>query len=385
MAFADRLDRSTFARYASMGPSFDRDAFESATVEPIVLAHFDEAVAAGLVKPVVGIANRDIRLPNAWNARIAGTSYEWASVLQWQLARLVLHWAIHAHVRGGGDGVDPETAIDEAYTSLCAAMDSGDLVGPRSHPLLPPNPAFDELQDSATGDRCRMSAKGWVPTIERFNRQRTCRDDLWVVLADVEADTLHSIEIDVPTGVLVLADCLPERIHKAIQSNAEAVIGDEIWGDSHSVGNARGRVALAELTARTSNVAEICTTNTSVAPFVDGDRIVVVNDFASGDSDDDAAVEGARRAGRFCCDRWTVLAADRSTLLGLMGRRGDPEKALSKWLSEQGDEVVVLDVTPGRWRVTFGEPLREDGGAEAAGIRSNADVWFAMERIDRSA
>lgn len=374
MAFADHLDLDTFVAFGTMGPGFTRDAFQRERIDPIVIAHLVDLRDAGSLAVIDGTENRDIRFADAWNAFLAGTEILWQNLLWNGLGDFVLVHAIKGNIDGESEGADPVRTMADAYALVCRLMDAGDLVGTTFHPAVKPKPHFDDLRCGKTGDRCRLVVEGWQPRLERFDRTA---QGYWVPLEAVAAPVVQTIEIDLPTGVLLMSDYLRmPGVHAELERRIDDAIGDDRYSDTYSVNSERGHIATTRLIAEVAHVLEVSTTNTMVAVHQSEDRLVVIDDHDA--TSMKPTIAGMIRTGDVCCDRWTVLLADRQDVVALMGT---DEAALDTWLASDEADAIIVNVTPGRWRVSFGEALRNVQTANDLGIDTPATAWFSMQRI----
>jgi hypothetical protein len=388
MAFAERLSLAAFDALAQMGPSFDRDAVMNDVVSPAVMAHLEAVKADGRLGRIEGTDNRGIRLATAWNDFLDGTDSEWRYVLEHGLSQFVLIWAIEGCLKGQDDPSVREQTMLDAYESMCRLMEEGRLVKPTFFPTMTAQPALDDLRDGATGDRCRLMVEDWQPRLQKFDLG--AKDaGYWIPLETVAAPVVETIEIDLPTGRLLMGDYLRmPGMHEGLEARIEAALGSRIYDDEHSTNSARGRANTTRAIWNCGSVLQICTTNTTVAVHHADGRLVVCDDHDG--SGNEPAVAVMRRAAEISCDRWTVLLADRSDVLTLMkeGRdvSGKPaadgvEADLDAWMAGPDFDAVEIVVEPGRWRVSFGEALADQTAAKSIDVDTDAIVWFAMERV----
>lgn len=376
MAFADHLDLDTFVALGSMDSGLTRDAFERDRIEPAVIAHLSDLRDEGSLCVIDGAENRDIRFVDAWNAFLAGTEILWQRVLWNGLADFVLVYAIKGTIAGEEEGADKASTMSDAYELLCSRMDEGRLVGTTFHPAITPKPHFDDLRCGRTGVRCRLVVEGWQPRLERFDREAKAQG-FWLPLEPAAAPVVETLEIDLPTGVLLMSDYLRmPGLHAELESRIDASIGDERYSETYSVNSERGSVATTRLIAEVADVLQVCTTNTMVAVHQSDDRLVVIDDHDG--TGMDPTISGMTKTGDVCCDRWSVLLADRGTVIALMG--GD-EAGLDAWMASDDADAIVVNVTPGRWRVSFGEALQNVQTANDLGIDTPATTWFSMQRV----
>jgi len=376
MPFSDRLDLATFTKLADMEYGFDRDDFMRDVIQPIVMAHLGEQRDAGRMGRFEGLDNRSMRFPDAWNAFLAGTEAEWQYTLPNQTAHFVLIWAIDGSNKGDREeGGDKAETIPAAHAALCALMDEGRFVKPTFLPIMKPQPAIDDIRCETTGARCRAIIEGWQPRLERL--EMTDRRG-WIPLEQVERAAPQTVEIDLPTGELLIADYirapgLPEAIERLLDES----VGDERYGSAYSVDSERGRYATTRATLAATGILEITTSDSSIAIHRNENEIAFIDGYD--DTDDAPSVVGMTQVDEICCDRWSVVVADRSVVTRLMK---DRKGRLASFLADrEGSSVVRLDVAPGRWLVTFGEAIHAPEDAASIGVVTTARTWFTMKRI----
>jgi hypothetical protein len=376
MAFADHLDMQTFELLSHKDNGPVRDRLQKDLVEPAVLSHLADLRDAGSLAVIENTENREIRFADAWNAFMNGTEAEWQNSLAYNFAQYVLTHAIRASIRSEMNDVDAGVALAESYADLCRRMDEGLLVGPTSHPAITPRPFFDDLRCAKTGDRCRLVVESWQPHLERFDREAR-EHGFWVPLHAVDAPEVQTIEIELPTGVLLISDYLrAPGIHEALEQRIDAAIGDKRYAETHSVGSERGRAQMTRVIAEVANVLQVCTDNTVVGIHQADGRLAVVDDHDG--TGREPVIAGLERTEEVSCDRWTVLLADRSHVLELMK---DDGTRLDAYLASDDNDATVVTVQPGRWRVSFGEALQDRAKAAENGVVTTARVWFTMTRI----
>lgn len=376
MPFNERLDLATFTKIAEMGHGFDRDDFMRDVVQPIVMAHLEEQRDAGRMGRFEGIENRSMRFPDAWNAFLAGTEAEWQYTLPNQMAHFVLIWAIDGKIKGDReDGGNEAEAIPAAYAALCERMDEGRIVKPTFMPIMTPQPAVDDIRCEATGVRCRAIIEDWRPRLERLEMQDRRG---WIPLEPVEKQPAQTVEIYLPTGELLIADFIrAPGVAEAYERAVDRQMGDSRYGPAGCTSSEIGRYATTRAVLKGTGMLEISTRDVSVSVHREGESIVFTD--AHDHTDDAPRVEGMTVVGEICCDRSTVVLADRSIVAKLIkDRKGRLASFLS---SPDGEDVVRMDVEPGRWLVTFGEAIHAPEDAAKLGVVTTARTWFVMKRI----
>ncbi len=376
MNFALHLPFAVFAALGAMPSGRKRDRYVDENVRKAILAHLETARGTGIMLPVHGGMNRRIRLVKAWNEFISDAGATGTSHLVSAATRMVLQWSIDAHLKTRRmQSPHRDAMIENVHRSMCRHLDEGSFVKLGYIAELAPVPAFDDLRCETTGQHCRMIVEAWAPRLERLDMEESGE---WVPLKDIDASAPQTVEIDLPTGELIIADYFRiAGFEKAFDKKVDALIGDARYDVSHCIDSEHGRYATTRATLAATGILEIATSDVTVAVHVRDDAVAVIDDHD--ESDETPNVAGMTRVGGICCERWTVLLADASVVRDLLK---DGNGRLERFLaSGNGSDVMRLRVNPGRWSVTFGEALHEPRRAESIGVSTTARTWFSMERI----
>jgi len=199
-----------------------------------VRTHLDGLLAEGGLAPISGVSGRDISFASAWNSFIAGeepSDIDGEYARKWMfgefqriLTRHIVGMDTARYRRKQEEGYVPGThqiptqeQVRAAWEAICDDVDTGTS-----------DYAWDiEVQDSITGDRCRVFFENWVPTLLRWNDKHELEE-----VEDVTPLELVSARFEIPTGKLMLTDALriksfnegtdfePERDYRELDLNS---------------------------------------------------------------------------------------------------------------------------------------------------------------------
>ena len=375
MAFAKHYTRAEFAAGLGIAPD-DRDA-QKVHVEEVFLAafktHLLELRAEGRLGTTGGVAGRDVWQATEWNDLVVtGRFSRWIAGF---VGERLCHWAMVTATPRDDRPVTPEK-VDSIWTSLCAVLDEGTTGFRMDLDMF--DWRLDTIHDLASGDRCTLVFKDWkAQLMRRINKGVEPAQDIGAI-------PLAEIEIDCPTGELILADAITASdgaFHDAVDIGARAVT-------VASVNSTQGAINCSRILAEESGFAQVVTGNTAVAVHRDGDRVLVSErwpdeDLQLEDADGDVTVAGWSKVGAFCCDRWSVVVVDRQVAVAHLEKAGVamPADVLDAWIADEEDEVVVMKVTPGRYRIHFGPDFSKRFDRMETGVPSGPEPWLLMDRI----
>jgi len=376
MGFADHYPLAAFEAGHAAGQT-GRDGGRTHMDEvffPAVKTHLLRLRQEGRLGTAAGLAGRDVWAATDWNEMVVSGRFS-----RWLVHFLTSHVFYGSHVSAERGSVfdpesrDPDTApaerIRRAWAGLCAMLDAGTT----DHAFR-----LEGQQDGKTGDRCQLEFADWKPVLMRWNGGG------FEPAQDMGAIPLASIEIDCPSGEIILTDAMTaggDVFREAID------IGDRRYTVA-SLNSDQGCINHTTIVAAEYGFGTVSTDNTMVVVHRQGDRLLVSERYADedlrlDDEDGDVTVAGWDKVGTFCCDRWIVEVIDREVAVDIMTRHGvqDASAALDAWIAEEDDEVVVLRVAPGRYRIDFGPAFSERFDRVAAGVPSGPQPWLLMERI----
>lgn len=332
-----RLGRPLLDRMVQEIAADDRTGEARKLVEEGVAEHLQELIALGIVKAHDSLPNRRINIVSEWNAMCGTGEGLWlgqdsqrrrvASRILMMLAWHDLH-SIGWDIRHGKN--DPE-AREQAMRKVEEKMDGGtsDLIW------------AGEEKDFVSGEELSFMISGWNLVVGRRIRDwRTRqRDSVVEPIEDLEPTRLHEIEIEAPTGRLLVA----EWFH--VPGFTELV--DE--GNPHRGGSDAENEADAERYVKDHGFVSVSTIRRCLTLFRKGDAIGIGHHDEDGDH---PKPKGCRRVADFMIDLRKVSIVDRDVLLGIVRRihpQADAEAMVAEMERKRG--VVALDVKPGRYRV----------------------------------
>lgn len=348
---------------------------------PALRAHLLELRAVGRLQPTSGIKGRRIWQASAWNKFLAGEDPH-QGLINW-LGQFIHISAVMDAAKGRmmdqpryTDGDMTAEAISGNWHKLCEALDTGNTN--RLYWRL------DSLFDSKTGTRCELQIKNWKAQIMVLN----AKYDL-VPIKNAPAVPLVTAEFDMPTGAMLLTDTLRIKgFSKGIEFN-----DDDEYG-KYELGNDLSEARRISGHAEEHGFGFTQTTNTCVVVHrhPTSGRIIVSarwNPSERGeDKDGDAAAPGWEKVGTFSCDIWRVTAIDKQTAVARMIDGGceahRAETALDTYLASNdayAENIVRLDVQPGRWRIHSGPDFTRRVKRDRFDIPKGIRPWLLLEPV----
>jgi hypothetical protein len=197
MGFQDHYPLDAFVEGYRAGQDGAKAHME-ATFYPAVRAHLLQLRGEGRLGIATGLAGRDVWPATDWNEMVvSGTFSRW-------LVDFISSMAFHgSHVDAErGSVFDPasrspditdEERIERAWRGLCALMDTGTT----DHRFR-----LETQQDAITGDRCQLAFEDWQAKLLRWNGKA------FEPAQDMGAIPLAEIEIDCPSGEIILTDAI---------------------------------------------------------------------------------------------------------------------------------------------------------------------------------
>jgi hypothetical protein len=382
MKFADRYPLERFLELSKLNGDAQQKHIDEHAI-PAAMMHLRDVRADGLMSLVEGSNGRRIEIVDAWNAFVTyGDPTN--RVLSWSMGFAFSLGLITARMasKGGSDAITPQGAT-EAYHGICEAFDRGNM----RYETRGARFRFGSAYDRVSGLECELVVAGWKASIVAFD-MTTMKT---VVLKDAPLLPLRHLEIDVPTGELLMADwfridaftkAVDERLDAHLEANDADADGEEI---NYSIASDVGAMNLAEAYLKSCGIVQIATDNTTVMidAAEDGRSLVGSESWFPGKrTKHDEAPKGHVRAGRICCDRHTVMIGERTRVLELLAEGGDadPAATLDAYLADHA-YVAVLKVEPGRWRIDFGPKFHKRANRRRLGIPAGTSPWFSMQRI----
>jgi hypothetical protein len=309
--------------------------------------HLAQLRELGVVRPFDALPNRRMNLVRSWNVMcgVAQDTYSTQARETLEIARtfdmaLVVRLAHDIAWKAKDGSMDPERR-EAAMLDMMARMDAGDarwwyLSGTAA--------------DFVSGEEFSYEMRGWNLVVGRMQDRR----DALAPAEDLEPTTLHEVEIDLPTGSLLVADWF------RADGFTDMVDEGQPWRGGSQAENERD----AERYVRDHGFASVASIRRSLAVLTDGTSITVGHHDEDGEH---PLPTGYRRVDDMLIDLRKVSLADRASLVTTLSRVHEAGRAaaLVDELADDGD-VVSLEVAPGRYRVVssgrgYIEDLLEDG------------------------
>jgi len=370
-----------------------------------VQTHLEQLLTQGRLTPITGTVGRAISFANAWNAFLAGeepNNIDEEYARKWmfgEFERILTRHVVEIDKerfkrkqeedRVPGTHENPtEEQARKTWEAICEDMDTG--TSGYSWEI--------EVQDTNTGDRCRVVFEDWKPNLMRWNDKHQLEE-----VQDVAPLELVTVQFNLPTGKLMLTDALRiESFNKGTEFESAREYRE------FDLNSARGRTARISGHAQEHDIAYTQTTNTSVSVYQDAKGRLMITERWGCDEDDNELpedengnmiIEGWEWVGAFSCDVWAVFALDRATAIARMKEGGcdDAEAELDRYNSMAGkkvepsdqqghhescyaDNIVHLDVEPGAWEIHAGEKFAKRVDRKAFGIPENVEPWCILQK-----
>lgn len=327
-----RLGRALIDRFIDETASQSEQTPAMDLVVQGVADHLEELVSLGIVKPFGSLPNRRVNIVTGWNTMCGTVDNPWMTQkterrhVADRIVMMLIWRDLHSIAWKVGRGEMDQAAREEATLALEAAIDIGttDLLW------------AGEEQDFVSGEDLSFVIVDWNLVVGR--RTRDWRTPLKPI-EDVEPVRMHQVEIDVPTGTLLIG----EWFH----ADGFTDLVDE--GDPWRGGSQAENEADAERYVAKHGFVSVSTSRRNLNVFRKGDAIAI----GRHDDEEHPKPRGCRSAGSFMVDLRKVTMADRSVLLDILrGIHPDADVEAMVQKIESDRDVVTLKVKPGRYRIS---------------------------------
>lgn len=341
-----RIGRETLDTLLTSWSDGKPDAAATEAVESALADHLVALVADGTVRRYDALPNRRMNLIHDWNGMFDAdpeTSRRAARTVAGRFAHhlVIIHLAYLGYDMKGR-GADRGPGLDAAIGKIDAGEARWVHIG-------------NCEQDFVSGEQFDYEIVDWNLVI---GRRGNVREGLEPV-DDVSPATLHQVEIDLPSGRVLLADWLST----GDMSDGFTELVDE--GNQWRGGSEKENESDAERYARDYGFVSVASARRCLSVLTDGSSVTVGHYDEDGDH---PLPEGFRIVrGLLVIDLRKMSVADRSSLVSLYSciHDGDEAEALVSRIEKDRDTVTV-DLAPGRYRVVssgrgYIEDLLEDG------------------------
>lgn len=333
-----RLGRALIDRAIDETARESKDGGAIGLVEAGIADHLDELIALGVVKPHDSLPNRRINVVSEWNGMCRTDPEGWLTPesqrrhVAGRIFSMLVWRDLHSIAWAVGRGEMDAAAREKATIELEARMDTGtsDILW------------AGEDKDFVSGEDLSFVLSDWNLVVGRRIRDWRNRPlgSTLERIEDLEPTRLHHVEIDVPSGRLLVA----EWFHAPGFTD----LVDE--GDPWRGGSYAENEADAERYASTHGFTSVSTARRCLTVFRKGDGIGIGHHDEDGDH---PKPKGCRRVKDFMVDLRKVTVSDRSVLLDVLkGIHPDGEVEAMVRTIEEDRGVVSMKVEPGRYRVS---------------------------------
>lgn len=297
----------------------------------LLAEHLTELREAGVLQPHNALPNRSMHVIESWNGMWKGTAYtkpadearDTAERFGWHLINAGLVDLAYLQAKGMS-----ESERAQAFYDLTMRMDAGDVSYWRIGNLE---------EDYASGERLAYEMRAWNLVVGR-RPERGVRH--LEPVEDVGPKTLHHVDIEVPTGELLVADWF--------RADGFTDLVDE--GNPWRGVSCAENEADAERYVRDHGFVSVKSAMRSLTILRNRDRIAI------GSHDEEVAHAlpvGYRRVKDMLIDLRKVSIVDRSKLVETLSRMHPHDRA-ERLAGEvaAADGTVRIKVAPGRYRVT---------------------------------
>jgi len=321
----DRL-QNLIDRYATSDKVGRDDAIEN-----ILATHLADLVSRGVARPLEALANRRVHLASIWDHMCGRNvpSYTTQEQERVQIARRLCSPLITGPLYMLGQDVTRGISAQDRRSKLqtiVANMDRGS-VGYWW---------FGDERDHVSGEKFQFELRDWNLVFGR----RPARGQQLEEVEDLPPAGLHAVEIDVPTGDLLVADWF------RVEGFTELVDEGDPWRGGSQAENERD----AERYAREYGFISVASALRSLSILTNGNQIAI------GHHDEDGPhplPAGYQSFAHHTIDLRKVSVVDRSLLTVILTRIHAPKRAAK--LCEEfaaGADTRRLTIAPGRYRVT---------------------------------
>ena len=223
---ATRLTPALYAGCFRKSPPLSPDGTPSANYDrslaaPALLAlreHMADLAASGVLSHMAGAGGRGGQLIDAWKAMVDGKGDELDAEVcsRFAFGRMMILGMVGVE-RAVESGTSFENACGEAYAAFVAAAAKGEVHGIEGTSEV----------CSTTGEHMGFTMAGWRPVAMTFGMETG-----FAPAHDVEAPGLQHVEVEFPSGQVIVADCI--RIPAFLEA---------IGWDRRDVGSQAGRIA----------------------------------------------------------------------------------------------------------------------------------------------
>jgi hypothetical protein len=337
-SLSSRLGRALIDRFIDETARGSKGGDTEKLLEKGIADHLEELIGLGVVRRHDSIPNRRVNIVAAWNGMSRNDGEGWLSPetqrrhVAERIFSMLVWRDLHSIAWKVGRGEIDAAAREKATVDLEACMDSGtsDLLW------------AGEDKDFVSGEDISFVLSDWNLVVGRRIRDWRNRPAGSVLepIEDLEPVRLHQVEIDVPSGRLLIA----EWFH--VDGFTDLVDEGDPWrGGSHAENESD-----AERYVSTHGFVSVSTARRCLTVFRKGDTLGIGHHDEDGDH---PKPKGCRRVASFMVDLRKVTMSDRSVLVDVL-RKVHPDDDVEAMVAniERDRDMVSLKVAPGRYRIS---------------------------------
>ena len=331
IALSARIGRDTLDLMLTSWIDGNPDNAASNSIEAALAEHLVALVRAGAVRRYDALPNRRMHLIHDWNGMFDADADKSHAAAQTVAGRFAHHLVVIHLAYLGFDiknrGAEREAGMDAAIAKIDAGEARWVHIGNYEH-------------DFVSGEEFDYEIIDWNLVI---GRRGGAREGLQPI-DDVPPQTLHRVEIDLPTGRLLLADWLSTG--EMSDGFTEMVDEGNPWRGGSYADNEKD----AERYARDHGFVSVSSARRCLSVLTDGSCLTVGHYDEDGDQPLPAGFSIVR--GLLVIDLRKISVADRSSLVSLYSRMHDADHAEDLVSKIEADrDTVAVNLLPGRYRV----------------------------------
>lgn len=330
---SSRIGREELDRQLTRWTEDSADRVSYGPVEKALADHLLALAATGTIRRYDALPNRRMNLVHDWNAMFDADP-ETSEGAARHVAHRFAHHLVMIHLAYLGFDLKTGSCTQNRSAGLDAAIariDAGNArwvqIGNCEH-------------DFVSGERLDYEIVGWNLVIGR----RGAPGAGLLPVDDLPPVALHRVEIDMPTGRLLLADWLSTG--DMSDGFTETVDEGDLWRGGSQAENESD----AERYARDHGFVSVASAHRCLCVMTDGRSLTVGRYDEDGDHPAPAGFRIVR--GLLVIDLRKVSIADRASLVALYSRIHDADHAEDLVsMVEARHDAVTIDLPPGRYRV----------------------------------
>ena len=290
------------------------------TFDAAVLEYVKQKGRLGQLVPVPYSLNRGHSWANTWNELVAGETVE-----EWRLEQLTSGFGVHFLSSFVGSPSSESTSLELGYQALIETMKHGN---------------FQEMPESSkdcqlSGQHYAVGMNNWTPYLFHWERSATGKRMAVPLLGNLEMPPLQTVEIEAPSGQLLIADWF------RITEFTEQVKADE--SNKTSLNLMVGRFQETQRYAKKYGFLSVSVGNTCPKIIQRGDAILIAT------LDEDCGASDTDVKGSVCTDLWWATLIDKDVLCQVIATKTGSEKAqkiVADYLKNESNWASVT-VPPG--------------------------------------